>query len=187
MEFSVARPDVVRAINQRWLLSAWNRSKGSHRIPSWQAVQAEDLSRVAAQLSILEVDAASGAPRLRILFHGEAIAQAYGSMDCRGKFLDEVVPAAGSAKHLAPYHRAIAGDPVYTIHDLNDRDGRLVHYERLLLPYSRDGESVDHILAEFEFVCPDGAFQHQALLTTLAAPPTLRLSATIAAADDVRR
>lgn len=188
MEFSVARPDVVRAINQRWLLGAWNRSKGSLRIPSWQGVQAEDLSRVAAQLSILEVDASSGAPRFRIVFHGEAIAQAYGSVDCRGKYLDEVVPVAGSAKHLAPYHRAVSGgQPVYTVHDLKDRDGRLVHYERLLLPYSRDGESVDHILAVFEFVCPDGAFQHQALLTTLAAPPLLRLSATIDSTTDLRQ
>lgn len=180
MEFSVARPDVVRAINQRWLLKSWNRERGAHRIPLWQAVIAEDLSRVAAHLSILQVSGSDGAARFLIRFHGEAIAQAYGSPDCCGKYLDEVIPAAGQDKHLAPYYRALdSGHPAYTIHDVTDRDGRLVHYERLLLPYGRDGDSVDHILAAFEFVSPDGAFNRQALMKSPAAPPLLRFSATI--------
>jgi hypothetical protein len=179
-EFSVARPDVVRAINQLWLLKTWNRERGAHRVPLWQAVIAEDLSRVAAQLSILQVSGGDGAARFQIQFHGTAIAQAYGSPDCTGKYLDEVVPAAGQDKHLAPYHRALdSGHPVYTIHDVTDRDGRLVHYERLLLPYGREGETVDHILAAFEFISPDGAFDHQSLMKSLATAPVLRLSATI--------
>ena len=39
MQFSVARPDVVRAINQRWLLKFWKRHQGPHRVPRWQAVE----------------------------------------------------------------------------------------------------------------------------------------------------
>ena len=180
MQFTVARPDVVRAINQRWLLKSWNRERGAHRVPLWQTVIAEDLSRVASYLSILQVSGADGATRFLIRFHGEAIAQAYGSPDCTGKHLDEVVPAAGRDKHLAPYHRTLqSGHPVYTIHDVTDRDGRLVHYERLLLPYGRDGKAVDHILAAFEFVSPDGAFDRQALMKSPKAAPVLRLSATI--------
>ena len=68
---------------------------------------------------------------------------------------------------------------MYTVHDVTDRDGRLVHYERLLLPYGRDGERVDHIVAAFEFICDDGAFDREALMKSLKAAPVLRLSATI--------
>src|SRR5215831_5992906 len=153
MQFTVARPDVVRAINQRWLLKSWNRDKGTHRVPLWQALIADDLSRVAAHLSILKVCGKDNAARFQIRFHGAAIAHAYGSPDCIGRHLDEIVATADQAAHLAPYHRALqSGHPVYTIHDLVDRNGRLVHYERLLLPYGRDGTCVDHILAAFEFV-----------------------------------
>ena len=177
MEFSAARPDVVRAINQRWLLKTWHREKGAHRVPLWRDVIAEELSRVAAQISILQVVGGEGAARFLIRFHGDLIAQAYGSADCRGKQLDEIVPAG----HLAPYHRVMeSGQPVYTIHEVTDRDGRPVNHERLLLPYGRDGQTVDHILAMFEFVCADGTFIRQSLMKTPRTQPLLRLSAIIA-------
>ena len=71
------------------------------------------------------------------------------------------------------------GCPVYTIHDIFDRNGRPVHFERLLLPFAHDGRSVDRILASFEFFCPDGAFDSEALMQSQRRPPALRLSATI--------
>ena len=180
MHFSVARPDVVRAVNQRWLLKFWKRHKGTHRVPKWQSVEIEDLSRVAAQLSILEVASGDGMARFKVNFHGETIGQVYGTSDCRGKYLDEIIPAARHAEILAPYHQVLeTGCPVYTIHDVTDRNGRLVYYERLLLPYSLAGQTVDNILASFEFVCPDGAFEPDALMKSPATPPVLRLSATI--------
>ena len=55
MLFPDSRPDVVRAINQRWLLNFWNRHVGSDRVPQWQAVEAENLTRVSDNLSFLEV------------------------------------------------------------------------------------------------------------------------------------
>lgn len=180
MQFSMARPDVVRAINQRWLLKAWHREKGLNRVPPWRDTIVEELSRVAAQLSILQVVSTEGAARFLIRFHGDLIAEAYGSADCRGKHLDELVPA-GTSDHLAPYHRVLeSGQPVYTIHEISDQDGRRVNYERLLLPYGRHGQTVDHILAMFEFVCADGAYVRQALMKTSGTQPLLRLSVTIA-------
>lgn len=62
---------------------------------------------------------------------------------------------------------------------MTDRGGRRVYYERLLLPFARDGAGVDRILAAFEFVCPDGAFDSRGLMKTPATPPRLRLCATI--------
>ncbi len=55
----------------------------------------------------------------------------------------------------------------------------MIHFERLLLPFARDGQTVDRILAAFEFVCVDGEFDSSALRSALEAPLTLRLSAVI--------
>jgi len=180
MNFAIARPDVVRAINQTWLLKFWMRHLGAHRVPRWQAVEAENLSAMSANLSFLDVTGNDGNARFQIRFHGATIAQVYGSGDCRGKYLDQIIPAAGHANGLAPYHHAIRGGrPVYTIQDVTDRNGRLVHYERLLLPFAADGETVDRILASFEFICEDGAFDGRGLMTSQSSPPSLRLSAMI--------
>jgi hypothetical protein len=180
MQFSVARPDIVRAINQRWLLMFWNRQLGAARLPRWQAVEAEDMSRMADNLSFLDVISGDNGLRFQIRFHGAMIGRVYGSPDCRGVFLHESKPEPARAQALAPYRRSVeTGRPVYLIHDVTDREGRVVHYERLLLPFSRDGQSVDRILASFEFICPDGAFDNRGLMDVQTAPPALRLSATI--------
>lgn len=64
--------------------------------------------------------------------------------------------------------------------DLTDASGRLVQLERLLLPFSNDGQSVDRILASFEFICADGGYDSRDLMKRQPAPPVLRLTATIA-------
>jgi hypothetical protein len=180
MQFSVARPDVVRAINQRWLLKFWLRHLNGQRVPRWQAVEAEDLTRIAGNLSFLDVLRDGESTRFQIRFHGEAVGLIYGAPDCRGKVLHASMPEPAQSEALAPYRRAVAiGRPVYIVHDMADRDNRVVHSERLLLPFSRDGENVDRIITSFEFLSPDGAFASHGLMQTLKAPPALRLMATI--------
>src|SRR5262245_48891709 len=44
--------------------------------------------------------------------------------------------------------------PVYTVSDMRDRTGRIVHYERLLLPFATEGFEVNRILASLETVSP---------------------------------
>ena len=180
MQFAVARPDVIRAITQRWLLKFWQRHLGAQRVPRWEAVETEDLSRVSANLSFLDVIRDDFGLRFQIRFHGEVIGQVYGSPDCRGIFLHESKPEAVRAQALAPYRQAVAtGRPIYLIHDLTDAQDRLVHCERLLLPFARDGQNIDRILASFEFVCPDGAFDNRELMSAPTVPPVLRLSVQI--------
>lgn len=180
MQFSTARPDVVRAINQRWLLNFWKRHLRADGVPPWQAVEAESFSRISDSLSFLDITGSDENSRFQVRFHGATIGRVYGSADCHGRYLDQIIPPARHAEGLAPYRRAVDGGcPVYTIHDLTDRRGRIVHYERLLLPFTVGGETVDRIIASFEFICLDGAFDGSELMTTQAAPPALRLAAAI--------
>ncbi len=180
MDFKIARPDVVRAINQRWLLKFWKRHLGASKVPLWQTIEAENLTRVSVSLSFLDVIGEGDAARFQIRFHGAMVAQVYGADDCRGRYLDEIILAKHHGMGLAPYfHSLKTGCPTYTIHDVTDRNNRLIHFERLLLPFSHDGNSVDRILASFEFICEDGAFDSDVLLRTQMAAAALRLSATI--------
>jgi len=179
MNFSAARSDAVRAVNQRWLLKFWRQQLGTHRVPQWLATNSENLSRMSDHLSFLDVTGSGDAIRFHIRFHGALIGRAYGSADCRGKYLDTVIPPNRHREGLAPYKHAVAARyPVYTIHDVTDRAGRVVHYERLLLPFASDGKTVDRILASFEFICIDGGFDGNDLMQHQSAP-TLRLSAQI--------
>lgn len=180
MQFSIGRPDLVRSVNQRWLLKVWERSLGAGRIPQWQSIKVENLTRLSDTLSFVDVVGSGNTARFQIRYYGKTISKAYSALDFRGKFLDEIVPADRQRIALAPYRQTLAcGQPVYTIHDLSDRDGRTIHFERLLLPFSRDGEGVDRILASLEFICEDGAFETEGLLNAQTMPAKLQISAVI--------
>ena len=60
-----------------------------------------------------------------------------------------------------------------------------MQYERLLLPFARDGRRVDRILAAFEFICADGGFDLKDLMVSQSVPPALRFSAAIEHRDGV--
>ena len=182
MQFDNARPDIVRAVNQRWLLKFWTQNLVGRRVPQWQNLDVARLSGFQENLSFLDVMRdADGGMRFLIRFHGETIRRAYGSADGRGRYLDEILTSGVCPTGIAPYEKAARdGMPVYTIMQVSDRQGRPVNAERLLLPFGRDGETADRLLATFEFICDDGAFDSDALLQ-FADTPTIRLSAQIEA------
>ena len=63
----------------------------------------------------------------------------------------------------------------YTIATMDDIYGRLVAYERLLLPFSDDG-SVTHIIASLKTISEDGGFEIKNLIrgNDKLPEPTLR-------------
>lgn len=180
MNFQTVRPDAVRAINQRWLLKFWKRHQTADGIPAWQAVEAENLSRVSDNVSFLDVTGEGEVKRFRIRQHGAGVAKVYGDPDCSGRFLDEVIPRDRHPTGLMPYYRAYStGQPVYTICDVRDKNGRLIMFERLILPFRGGGQTVERILSSFEFICEDGAYDSAALVKLKDGAQTLRLCAMI--------
>ncbi len=182
MDFKIVRPDAVRAINQRWLLKFWKRHRGMAGIPHWQAIESENLSRVQDNISFLDVTGDNEVKRFQVRQYGVNVMKVYGEADCRGRFLDEIVPRDRRTTGLMPYYQAYSTrQPVYTIWDVNDKNGRLIHFERLILPFGGDGESVERLISAFEFICEDGAFDDAALHRLQNGALTLRLCATIEA------
>ena len=180
MDFLHSRPDIVRSERQRSLLGRWNVARGAAALPAWQELHPDTLAVPRDNLSFLDVVVVNGGPRFQIRFHGLRIAELYASVSCVGRFLDEVVPPASREVTLATYRHAVAHRlPVYTISDTRDATGRIVHYERLLLPLTGDGAGVAHILASLETVSPEGAFDNHGLMTATGRSPAFALCTAI--------
>ena len=87
--------------------------------------------------------------------------------------------ASFSTKSFLTRHVLASRLPVYTVADMRDPGGRIVHYERLLLPFGQNGIEVDRILASLETVSPEGAFENRGLMNAPPRPPAFALCTTI--------
>lgn len=179
MDFVISRPDVVRSPTQRWLLKFWIRHCDGSPVPRWQTVDPKELSRASDHLGLLDVRPGDQGPRFFVRYSGAAINTANG-FDSRGQHLDEVIHPQHREQGLGSYRLAVtSGRPAYTIQEFLDRNERKVEFERLVLPFGADGQTVDRLLTSLEFFCADGAFDQVSLRDSHS--PKLLLAARIEA------
>jgi hypothetical protein len=180
MEFTLSGPDIVRSDHQRWLLNHWAGQRQLATLPIWHGLDVIEVAVPFDDLSYTEVVKENGNMRFRIAFHGSRIAQAYGRSNCIGKFLDEILPPGYSNVALSTYRQTVEGKlPVYTVSDMRDPAGRIVHYERLLLPFTIAGGETERVLASLESHSPEGQFENSGLMVSPARPPAFALCTTI--------
>jgi hypothetical protein len=124
MNFVSSRPDVVRSVNQRSWLQLWLSWRRDDRVPSWQQLDAQALTRMADTLAFQDVVEVGGNQRFLVRFNGSRLCQAIGD-DCQDRFIDEVLTEPLRETLLATYRKVVAsGWPVYTICNLRDRSAR---------------------------------------------------------------
>jgi hypothetical protein len=163
MQFAAARPDIVRSVSQRWLLKDWTRLRGLKPMPLWKDVPVEELTAQFDTLMFLDVVANGSGPRFLIRFLGHRIAQSYGADFC-GRFLDEAIPPAWRHNAMQTYCKAVEIRlPVYNVVDTGDTEGKVVHMERLLLPFTTNGARADRLLASIETLSLEGRFEQRQL------------------------
>jgi hypothetical protein len=178
MDFMKTGPEVVQAINQRWLLRRWKDLRNGNPLPLWRHLPIDDLKPMVETLMFCDLVPDAGG-RFLIRYLGKRIAESYGG-DFQGHYLDEALPAIWRDNALATYRKAMSGRrPVYNAVDTRDRNGRMVHLERLLLPFSRDGITADRILASIEAISLEGKFEHANLGRSPHATANCALVATI--------
>ena len=179
MQFMNVGPDVVQSANQRWLLNHWQRVRNGNPLPSWQDFPVDDLNRQLETLMVCDLVPDADGGRFFIQSLGKRIALSYGG-DFQGRYLDEALPAIWRNNALITYRKAVeVRRPVYNAADTRDRDGRLVHLERLLLPFGDDGATVDRILSSIETLSLDGKFEQDNLGQSPLASNTCAFVATI--------
>ncbi len=179
MEFESANPTVVKSIKQRDLLNTWLRLYARERLmPRIEEYQPERLADELADLVYYTVDTAREPPRLIIQSEGTRMSTAYGHTG-KGRLLDEYLGARIAPVVMPVYHECVRRAlPVYTIANIDDVYGRIVAYERLLLPFS-EGAEVTHVIASLKTISEDGGFEIRNLLRGNDALPTVKLRAVI--------
>lgn len=164
MEFESAQPSIVKSIKQRDLLNTWLRLYArSQSLPRKDEYQPERIDDELPDLVLYSVDAGTQPPRLTIESNGTRMSTAYGDTG-RGRYLDEYLGEKLAPIVMPVYHECIARRlPAYTISNIDDAHGRIVAYERMLLPFS-EGNDVTHILASLKTISEDGSFEIRNLM-----------------------
>ena len=164
MKFESAEPSVVKSIKQRDLLNTWLRLYAREQaMPRVEEYRPERLEDELPDLVSYTVDTAEP-PRLTIQSNGTRMSNAYGNTG-KGRYLDEYLGARLAPIVMPVYLQCIVRRlPAYTIANIDDIYGRIVAYERLLLPFSEGGGHVTHIIASLKTISEDGGFEIKNLM-----------------------
>jgi hypothetical protein len=179
VDFESANPSVVKSIKQRDLLNNWLRLFARERLlPRIEEYQPARLDEELPDLVNYTVDTATWPPRLTIQSDGTRMASAYGHTG-KGRLLDEYLGPRLAPIVMPVYYECIARRlPVYTISNIDDSYGRIVAYERLLLPFAA-GDNVTHLMASLKTICEDGGFEIRNLMRGNDTLPTTKLRTVI--------
>ena len=179
MEFESANPSVVKSIKQRDLLNTWLRLFAREQLmPRMDEYEPTRLTEELPDLVYYTVDNATWPPRLTIQSDGTRMASAYGHTG-KGRLLEEYLGVRLAPIVMPVYYECVARRlPVYTISNIDDAYGRIVAYERLLLPFS-DGDSVTHVIASLKTISEDGGFEIRNLMRGSDMLPTPKLRSVI--------
>ena len=179
MDLVSANPTVVKSIKQRELLNSWIRLYArEQRMPRFEDYRPERLDDELPDLVYFIVDAAQEPPRFTIESDGTRILTAYGNTG-KGKRLEDYFGARLAAIVMPVYHACVERAlPVYTIAHIDDIHGRVVAYERLLMPFGAGG-IVTHLIASLKTISEDGGFEMKNLMRDHAALPRPILRAVI--------
>jgi len=178
LDFESANPTVIRSIKQRDLLNTWLRLYApAQRLPRMEDFQPARIEDELPDLVFLTVENAKPA-RLIIDSDGTRMSIAYGHTG-KGRYLDEYLGVRLAPLVMPIYQQCLdRALPVFTIANVDDTCGRIVAYERLLLPFS-EGNGVTHIVASLKTISEDGGFEIRNLMRGNDALPTPKLRAVI--------
>jgi hypothetical protein len=126
------------------LLAYWSRKKGSRIAPARAEINPEEI--VGLLPFVMLIDLVGPEKRLRYRLIGTELDRLFGR-SMTGQFLDEVDYNGLQALVVADYTKvALDAEPSWTRWKFLTGQGRLIEYERIALPLSRDGLTVDMLL-----------------------------------------
>jgi hypothetical protein len=178
VEFESANPAIVKSIKQRDLLNTWLRLYArAQLLPRIAEYKPSRIEEELPDLVFFTVQKTQP-PRLMIDSDGTRMSSAYGHTG-KGKYLEEYLGSRLVPLVMPVYHECLRRAlPVYTISNVDDSYGRIVAYERLLLPFSDRGD-ITHIIASLKTISEDGNFEIRNLMRGNDSLPTAKLRAVI--------
>ena len=193
IEFASADPSVVRAVRQRELLNAWLRAHGGRQgLPLRSDYQPDRIADELVDMMEFDVHGEGEQARFLITQEGARLTATYGSEHVEpakrtNRWLDDAIGAERYARVVCLYRACIAYKrPAFSISMVQDADGKDVAYERLLLPFGRDGR-VEQIVGSYKTISIEGGFKVKNLMGLRPRPvPEIKVRAIIDQ-DFVRR
>ena len=179
MDFESANPTIVKSIKQRDLLNTWLRlyARGQE-LPALAEYQPARIEEELPDLVFFSIDATQKPPRIIIDSNGTRMASAYGRTG-KGCRLEEYLGPQLAPIVMPVYYECIRRRlPAYTIAHIDDIYGRIVAYERLLLPFT-DGGDITHVVASLKTISEDGGFEIKNLMRGNDALPVPKLRTII--------
>jgi hypothetical protein len=179
VEFESANPTIIKSIKQRDLLNTWLRLYArERRTPRIGDYQPERLADELPDLVYCAADTVQQPPRILIESDGTRLASAFGNSG-KGRYLDDYLGPRLAPIVMPVYYECVARAlPVYTVSNIDDVYGRIVAYERMLLPFS-EGGNVTHVIASLKTISEDGGFEIRNLMRGNKTLPTSKLRAVI--------
>ena len=165
MEFQSAGPSVVKSIKQRDLLNTWLRLFArAQKLPALAEYQPARIEDELPDLVFFSIDTTQKPPHIVIDSDGTRMASAYGHTG-KGRRLKDYLGPRLAPLVMPIYYECIRRRlPAFTIAHIDDIYGRIVAYERLLLPFSdRDG-AVTHVIGSLKTISEDGGFEIKNLM-----------------------
>jgi hypothetical protein len=146
---------VIQPNNQplKELFAYWLEKKGSRFAPSRADLDPVDIPRLLPYVGL--VDVLRDPLRFRYRLTGSNITTGYGQ-ELTGRFLDEI-DLDGHQHEIIREYQVVSelGEAVCATWEYSRKDGRYIAYERLALPLSNDGKTVNML---FGGCCFEKAF-----------------------------
>lgn len=123
----------------------WRSKCGERLAPARVDIRPEEILPILPNILLLDI--VGDVPRLKYRLVGTEFVHIYGA-EITGKFVDEIDFDGMQKMIIADYVKVVKEcRPSWTSWDFAKDDGRWLAYERLTLPLSQDGQSVNMLLA----------------------------------------
>ena len=125
------------------LLDYWLSKRPGNRLPGRADIDPIDMPFILGNLILVDIEPDPFRVRYRLV--GTNVTSLLG-LNATGRYLDEHPDATFRVKAREDYHQvATSGEPAAVRHNTT-MDGRVRHYQVLLLPLAADGRRVDMIM-----------------------------------------
>ncbi len=134
------------------LYDYWNRKSGSRRMPDRNDIDPTEIPHLLSSLTILDVEDHNGDPRFRHRLIGTAVVSFLGR-DCTGTLVGNNFGGSDFEAHIHEILLKVVEDKEPLLDQVERPWSTVNTYNRLILPLSSDGETVDkfllHIAVDF--------------------------------------
>ena len=164
MRFKLAQLEAIKSASQRALAAYWDRLATGRRFPAFTDLKPDPDIYDPKQLVVWDVEGEGRDLKFRALYQGDHVAEVFNSA-WAGKTMEQVVPMALRRLTLdAAQECAASGCLVYSVFSTIDSHEQRVNCERLLMPFGRDDEKVEQILASLQLTSIRGGVRRKKIL-----------------------